>query len=218
MRKWLWPALIGLAVAGSWAIALAGTGTISVLDSGSVARTYAIVTNGSGNFVSEQVLCDGSAAANCLQVDTNNSAKVNMGEVGGTAVSLGQTTKSSSIPVTVASDQPSVPGAGVGWTNVLESALSTTVSSVKASAGEFGGYFCYNPNTTVEYIQVFNASSVTLGTTTPLMSLGIPPSSAANLNIQNGINFSTAIQVAATTTPTGSTAPTTALNCNFWFN
>lgn len=218
MKKWfgLGPIVMGLIMASG--VALAGSTTIGVLDWNGTERTYDVVTDGSGNYLSKTVNCDQSAGANCQGVDANNAAKTNMGEFGGSAVSLGQATKASSIPVTVASDQPSVPGAGAGWTNVLESALSTTVSSVKASAGEFGGYFCYNPNTTVEYIQVFNASSVTLGTTTPLMSLGIPPSSAANLNIRNGINFSTAIQVAATTTPTGSTAPTTALNCNFWFN
>jgi hypothetical protein len=57
---------------------------------------------------------------------------------------------------------------------------------VKASAGTFGGYYIYNPNATVAYLQVFDvasATSVTLGTTVPDMIFAIPAASAANIEI-----------------------------------
>lgn len=170
----------------------------------------------------------------------------NITQVGSASLALGQTTMSASIPVAIASNQSAVstsasqsgtwtvqpgntpnttpwlvttiPATGNGWTPFLANALSTTVKSIKASAGELGGYYCWNPNTTVEYVQIFDAASVTLGTTTPKWSIGIPPGSAANLELSQGIHFATAIQAAATTTATGSSAPTTALDCNFAFN
>lgn len=71
----------------------------------------------------------------------------------------------------------------------------------------------YNPNSSVIYIQVFNvvSGSVILGTTTPTYVIPIPAAGAANVEFANGIAHATAISVAATTTATGSAAPTTAL-------
>lgn len=111
------------------------------------------------------------------------------------------------------------PATSGGWSASLSSALSTTVVSVKSSAGTFGGYFIYNPNSSVAYVQVFNiaSGSVTLNSSTPFLSFGIPATSGANLELSNGIAFSTAISVAATTTPTGSTANSSALVANFWY-
>jgi hypothetical protein len=116
----------------------------------------------------------------------------------------------------LATDTPSATG---GWTPIAETALSTTVQTVKSSAGTLGAYYCYNPNSTVAYVQVFDTSgTVTLGTTVAKWTMGIPPGAAANLGIpMGGLNFASAIKVATTTTATGSTANSTALNCNFGF-
>jgi hypothetical protein len=104
------------------------------------------------------------------------------------------------------------------WTPVLENGLSTTVQTVDSSAGSLGYYYCYNPNTTVAYIQIFDTSgTVTLGTTTPKLSIGIPGTAGGNLEWANGVSFANAIKVAATTTATGSTAPSTAIDCNFGY-
>lgn len=101
------------------------------------------------------------------------------------------------------------PGTTGGWSVNSQTALTNTKVAVKASAGTFGGYMLYNPNTTIQYIQVFDVASgsVTLGSTTPTYVIPIPGGAAANLEIGNGINHATAITLAATTTPTGSTAP-----------
>ena len=54
--------------------AYAGTGTITVLDSTGTTRTYDVVTDGSGNFVSKFVACDVTAAANCAAVKAASTA------------------------------------------------------------------------------------------------------------------------------------------------
>lgn len=53
-------------------IAIAGSGTITVLDSTGTTRTYSIITDGSGNFVGRTGICDQSAAANCAAVTAGN--------------------------------------------------------------------------------------------------------------------------------------------------
>lgn len=109
-----------------------------------------------------------------------------------------------------------VPQTGNGWSkfstpkNNSNTALTNTVVAVKSSAaGELGGYIVYNPNASVAYIQVFDvatAGGVTLGTTRPDMVIPVPASSGANLEFANGVNFANGIQIAATTTDSGSTA------------
>jgi hypothetical protein len=106
-----------------------------------------------------------------------------------------------------------------GWTPYLASGLSTTVKTVKSSAGQLGMLQCWNSNSSQVYVQVFNAASVTLGSTTPLLSVPIGPASTGGLALTaTGLQFSAAIAIAATTTATGSAAPTTALDCNLGFN
>jgi hypothetical protein len=102
-------------------------------------------------------------------------------------------------------------------TPVLENALSTTVQTVVGSAAKLMSYYCYNPNATVAYVQIFDISgAVTLGTSVPKWSIAIPATSAANISGLN-LAFANAIKVAATTTATGLTAPGTALDCNFGY-
>lgn len=105
-----------------------------------------------------------------------------------------------------------------GETPVLKSGLTNSASSVISSqAATLKSYYCYNPNATVEYVQFFDvaaAGSVTVGTTVPKWSIGIPATSAANLANLN-IAFTNGIQVAATTAAGNATAPGTALDCNF---
>jgi hypothetical protein len=106
-----------------------------------------------------------------------------------------------------------------GWSPSSQTALSNTKTSVKASAGTLGGYMFYNPNSSVVYIQVFDVASgsVTVGSTTPTYVIPIPATSGANVEFTNGINHATAIVIAATTTATNSTAPSTALTGFFLY-
>jgi hypothetical protein len=56
--------------------ATAGTGTITTKDAAGTTRTFDVVTDGSGNFVAEHVICDQSAAAYCATVTSANALKV----------------------------------------------------------------------------------------------------------------------------------------------
>lgn len=98
-------------------------------------------------------------------------------------------------------------------------ALTSTAQAIKASAGKLGGWYIYNPNSSAAYVNLYNVAhgSVTVGTTTPKLNLCIPATSGANLEMVNGITFDTAISVSATTTGGGNTAPSTALEANFWY-
>lgn len=106
-----------------------------------------------------------------------------------------------------------------GWSVSSQTALTNTKTAVKASAGTFGGYMIYNPNATVVHIQIWNVviGSITVGTTAPTYVLSIPATSSANLELTNGVNHSAEINVAATTTPTGSTAPGSAVVAAFFY-
>src|SRR6516162_218603 len=117
-----------------------------------------------------------------------------------------------------------VPAATNGWSPKLANGLTNSVVSVKSGASELGSYHCVNQSGAVAYVQIFDAAtagSVMLGSTMPVLSLGLPAASSlpggGNLEWSNGIHFATGIQVAATTTATGSTAPSGAVDCNFAF-
>jgi len=56
--------------------AIAGTTTLSVRDGNGVLRTFDVTTDGSGNYVSQSVICDGSAAATCATITGSNALKV----------------------------------------------------------------------------------------------------------------------------------------------
>ena len=98
----------------------------------------------------------------------------------------------------------------------LANGLSTTVKTVRAGNGALAFLSCYNPNAAVAYVQLFDtAGAVTLGTTLPKLSIGVPATQSSSFPI--GAAFLAGIKAAATTTATGSTAPATALDCNFTF-
>lgn len=98
-------------------------------------------------------------------------------------------------------------------------ALTSTAQAIKASAGKLKGYFIYNPNGTAQFVQFYNTAqgSVTVGTTNPLFMLTIPPASAANLWMESGVSFSTAMSWSATSTAGGNGAPSTALDAVCWY-
>jgi hypothetical protein len=99
-------------------------------------------------------------------------------------------------------------------------AQTTTVQTVKPTSGALCGYYIYNPNSSVAYVQFFDVASgttVTLNTTVPTLSIGIPATAAANLFDGTGLEFKNGLKLAATTTATGLTAPSTGLDINVLF-
>lgn len=161
---------------------------------------------------------------------------VNNSQVGGNTISTGNGVSGTGVQrVTIASDSTGqvtlaagsntvgsvniLPNTTGGWSVNSQTALTSTKVAVKASAGTFGGYMIYNPNASVTYIQVFDVASgsVTLGSTTPTYVIPIPAGAAANVEFTLGINHVTAITLAATTTATGSSAPSSSLTGFFLY-
>lgn len=153
----------------------------------------------------------GTLSVNALPTGSNTIGAVNQN--GTWTVQPGNT------PNTTAWLVQTIPGTANGWSVNSQTGLTNTKVAVKASAGLFGGYMIFNPNSSVIYVQVFDvaSASVTLGTTTPTYVIPIPATAGANLEIRNGVTHSTAITLAATTTATGSTAPSTALTGFFLY-
>lgn len=83
--------------------------------------------------------------------------------------------------------------------------LDETEEEVKATAGTVYGMYLVNRDTAPVYVKFYNAAAadVTVGTTTPYMTLEVPYSAASHLGtvfvFPPGIAFGTAICVAATT-------------------
>jgi len=94
----------------------------------------------------------------------------------------------------------------------------TTASSliaVKTSAGTLYGIYLFNNSTTANtYLQIWNLATgnITIGTTAPLYSFGVPFGGGAYIPFPEPLAFSTAITIAATTTRAGSTYATTGLD------
>lgn len=93
------------------------------------------------------------------------------------------------------------PAVGGGWSiSRLLSAATTNATNAKASAGIVGGWYAYNANASVRYLKLYNkATSPTVGSDTPVMTIPIPAGAAANVEFGNGINFATGIGYATTT-------------------
>lgn len=79
--------------------------------------------------------------------------------------------------------------------------LDESEEAVKASAGQLFGFFLYNLASSSVYIKFYNATvaTVVVGTTTPVLTIPLDADQGAVVEFTNGIAFSTAITVAATT-------------------
>lgn len=100
-----------------------------------------------------------------------------------------------------------------GLTQHKTDALVATAVAVKASAGQVYGYHISNQSDADAYVQFYNIAqgSVTVGTSTRTRTLFIPQGGVIDTALPFGLTFSTAITIAATTTITGNTAPSTGL-------
>jgi len=90
-----------------------------------------------------------------------------------------------------------------GWSRTKYLAQTTTVQTLKGTAGNLGGYDIYNPNASVAYLQLFDvasATSVTLGTTVPDLVIGVPATSAARIEYTDGIAMTNGMKLACTAT------------------
>lgn len=71
---------------------------------------------------------------------------------------------------------------------------------IKNSAGLVYGYFIYNNSASTRFIKFYNkATTPTVGTDTPVMTIPLPSYAAANVEFKGGIEFDTGIGIGATT-------------------
>lgn len=100
--------------------------------------------------------------------------------------------------------------------------FSGTASSTKAGLADGMGSTVYainliNGAAAVSYFQIFNlpAASVTVGTTAPLVSIGLPASAGLTISFPRGwILGGSGLTIASTTTRAGSS--TAAVDYNLW--
>jgi hypothetical protein len=102
-------------------------------------------------------------------------------------------------------------------TSVCLLTANTTAASCKASAGNVYGFSIYNPNASLCVMQVFNTSSITLGTTQELLDIPVLPTGGNNYAYIFPVNFSADIYVASTTAAHGATTCTTGMLVNLFY-
>ena len=139
-----------------------------------------------------------TAITNALPAGTNAIGKlaansgVDIGDVDVTSIAAGTNT------IGAVNVRPTTTG---GLTIFRSIDLDETEEEAKGSAGQVFGWYIYNKAAAVTYVKFYNATAanVTVGTTTPVMTIPIPATAGANVEFTNGIAFDTAITVAATT-------------------
>lgn len=104
----------------------------------------------------------------------------------------------------------------IGGTGNAALTNTATGLSIQTQAINLMRIECWNPNTTPVFLQLFDAATgITVGTTVPTKSIECPAGNGTSDGIYdheyNGIKFAAGLRVVATTTRTGSTAPTTAV-------
>lgn len=115
---------------------------------------------------------------------------------------------------------PSGSGASVyvaqgGTTNALLTASTVTVKSIATTLFDV---VLTNTGTAAAYVQLFNGATATLGTTAPAAVLYVGAGATVDYSFGSlGWAFPAGLTVAATTTPTGSTAPATGINADIGY-
>lgn len=85
-------------------------------------------------------------------------------------------------------------------TTFTNSAATTNGTVIKASAGTLWSVAVSNINAAVRYLKLYNSTTVTVGTTTPVLTIAIPAGGMAQLSLgSNGMRFGTGICLGITT-------------------
>lgn len=137
-------------------------------------------------------------------------------------INLGPTGTAFSQAVVLPSDQVAIStiqtaSATGGVTPVTGSSTGGPTSlSITGSPAQVYGWYFYNPNTVAAYILFYNASSVTVGSGTPVYVLVIPPAAGANV-FGLGIIHSVAICIGISQSRGAGTAMSTAVDYNVFY-
>jgi hypothetical protein len=137
----------------------------------------------------------------------------NVAAIGGSAVSA----TTGQLGVNLITSVTTTNGQTLG---TLVAPLTVAATVVKATAGRLYSISVGNAQASIVYLKLYNAASVTLGTTSPIQNIMIPASSSVELPINDyGLYFSTGICFAVTGGQPllDSTALTTAAVVNYSF-
>jgi hypothetical protein len=94
----------------------------------------------------------------------------------------------------------------------LVSAASTNPTVIKASAGTVNGWYIYNSNGSARKVAFHNIATTPTAGSGVVMALVIPPLSAANVSLPDGITFTTGISITTVTGLAESDATAVAVN------
>lgn len=126
-------------------------------------------------------------------------ARMMFNGVGSLLVDLGTAT---TVTVSSITTQPGIlptTSSGFGTLYHLISAATTNATSVKASAGVVGSITATNGSAAIKFLKLYNkASAPTVGTDTPVMTIGVPAGNTVVIENPAGIRFSTGIALATT--------------------
>lgn len=187
--------LAGTLTVGSHAVTNAGTFAVQAAQSG----TWTVDLGATDNAVLDSI----AALLGTIDTDTGGiatSASTIAGAVSGTEMQV-------DIVAALPAGTNNIGDVGLtprtsGGCSVFRSIdLDETEEEVKATAGQLYGYYFANLAATVRYIKFYNATAanVTVGSTTPLLTLPVPAGAAGHINLPMAVAFDTAITAAATT-------------------
>jgi len=151
------------------------------------------------------------AATQTLAAVTTVSTVTSLTQFNGNAIATGAgSTTSGTLRTTIATDQAAVPvtqkpatSGGLSVSRVIDfSGANQGATQVKGSAGQVFGWILTNTNASARYVKIYNAASPT-SASTPVLTLMVPGNAAGSgmvaVEFTNGIEFSTAIGIRATT-------------------
>lgn len=102
---------------------------------------------------------------------------------------------------TMTSTTIAAPAATIAGSSIAKivSAASTNATNAKSSAGRLLGWELFNSSASAKYVKIFNlAVAPTVGSSTPVFTIGLPAGGHAVLNGLNPITFATGIAYAIT--------------------
>lgn len=119
------------------------------------------------------------------------------------------TPNSSALPVQIANNPGlgvninGIPAVNIGATtktgNFYTSTTTNAATVLKASAGDLQTLWITNTSTSTQYVKVYNATAVTLGTTAAVIDIPVPAGGTVSPNLgPNGQRFGTGIAIAVT--------------------
>ncbi|MCA3080530.1 MAG: hypothetical protein ING71_17280 [Rhodocyclaceae bacterium] len=87
---------------------------------------------------------------------------------------------------------------GAASVSPVTSPLVPAGQSVKASVGRVVGYDLHNQAAARRFVKFFNATAVTMGTTSALFEVALDPGQTKTISLPGGIGFATGIMIAVT--------------------